>query len=75
MNTQKGIAPIVIISIIVLVSGGVFAVVQRNVLKSYFEKGDKPSETQAAKPGEQDRTELKDKFHRHPGSLDDRLAS
>ena len=32
--------------LIVLVGGTVFAVVQRNVLKGYFEKGDKPTEAQ-----------------------------
>lgn len=46
MKHNKGIAPVVIILAIVVLSGTVFAVVQRAVLKSYFEKGDKPTEGQ-----------------------------
>lgn len=45
MNTQKGIAPIIIIVLVVLAGTGVFAVVERNTLKGYFEKGDKPTES------------------------------
>ena len=48
MKNQKGIAPIVIIVLVVLVGGGTYAVVQRSILKSYFEKGDKPTEEQFA---------------------------
>ncbi len=54
MKNQKGFAPLIIILIVVLVGGGTFAVVNRNILKSYFEKGDKPIEVQ--------QTGLKDTF-------------
>lgn len=46
MKHNKGIAPIVIIFAIVAIGGTVFAVVQREVLKGYFEKGDKPTQAQ-----------------------------
>lgn len=48
MKHNKGIAPIVIIIAIFVIGGGAFAVVGRNVLKSYFEKGDKPTQAQFA---------------------------
>lgn len=46
MKYNRGIAPIIIILSVIVVGGIVFAVVQRNVLKSYFEKGDKPTQAQ-----------------------------
>lgn len=46
MKYNKGIAPIIIILAIVVLGGTVFAVVQRAVLKSYFERGDKPTQAQ-----------------------------
>lgn len=54
MKNQKGFSPIFIVLIVILVGAGTYAVVKREALKSYFEKGDKPAESQ--------RTELKDKF-------------
>ena len=42
----QGIAPLTIIVIIVLVGVGVYAIVSRSVLKSFFETGDKPTEQQ-----------------------------
>lgn len=48
MKNNKGFAPLLIILLVVLVGGGTYAVVNRSVLKSFFEKGDKPSEAQFA---------------------------
>ena len=53
-STTGGFVPIIGILIVVLLGAGTYAVVSRDVLKSYFEKGDKPTES--------NRTELKDKF-------------
>jgi hypothetical protein len=46
MKNNKGFAPIVVIAIVVLVGGAVYALLPRNVLKSFFETGDKPTEQQ-----------------------------
>jgi hypothetical protein len=46
MKYNKGLSPIVIIAIIVLVGGATYALVPRSVLKEYFEIGDKPTEEQ-----------------------------
>lgn len=48
MKYNKGIAPVIIVLTIIAITGTVFAVVQRNVLKGYFEKGDKPTQAQFA---------------------------
>lgn len=45
-SPTRGIAPIIIILAIVVIGGGVFAVANRTVLKSFFEKGDKPTQEQ-----------------------------
>jgi hypothetical protein len=42
----RGIAPLIIILAIVVLGGGVFAVVNRNILKTYFETGDVPTQEQ-----------------------------
>ena len=54
MKNPKGFAPIIVILLVVLFGAGTYAVVQREVLKSFFERGDKPTESK--------RTDLKDKF-------------
>lgn len=46
MNRNKGFAAIWVVLAVVLVGGAVFAVVDRAVLKSYFEAGDKPTADQ-----------------------------
>ncbi len=47
MNTTRGIAPIFVILIVAAVlGGGTLAIVQRDTLKSFFEKGDKPTQEQ-----------------------------
>jgi hypothetical protein len=46
MKTTRGFAPIFIILAIVLIGGATYAVVNRAVLKSFFETGDKPTEAQ-----------------------------
>jgi hypothetical protein len=46
MNNSKGFAPLFIILAVILVGGAGVAVVQRNTLKSFFEKGDKPTQQQ-----------------------------
>ncbi|HEV7702205.1 MAG TPA: hypothetical protein VGO63_02050 [Candidatus Paceibacterota bacterium] len=43
MKNQKGFSPIIIIIIVVLLGAGAYAVVNRSVLKSFFEKGDIPT--------------------------------
>lgn len=48
MKYKSGLAPIVIILIIVAVGGATYALVQRSVLKEYFQTGDKPTEQQFA---------------------------
>lgn len=42
----KGIAPLIIVVIIAMLGGGTLAVINRSVLKTYFEKGDKPTGAQ-----------------------------
>lgn len=44
--TTSGFAPIIIIIAVVLVSGATYALVPHSVLKSFFEKGDKPTQGQ-----------------------------
>jgi hypothetical protein len=44
--SSRGFAPLLVILVIVFVGGGTYAVVQRDVLKSYFESGDVPTEEQ-----------------------------
>lgn len=56
MKSQKGFAPIIIIIAVVLVGGATYALVPRTVLKSFFEKGDMPVESQKT------RGELKEEF-------------
>lgn len=48
MKNNKGFATIYILLIVLLAGGVVYAVVQRNVLKSFFETGDKPTADQFA---------------------------
>ncbi len=43
---MKGIAPLVIVLAIALIGGGTYAVVNRSVLKEYFQAGDKPTQAQ-----------------------------
>lgn len=47
-NYQKGFSTVGVIIIVVVIGAGTYAVVQRNVLKSFFEKGDKPTSAQFA---------------------------
>jgi hypothetical protein len=46
MKNQKGFLPIFVAIIVILIGGGIYAIVNRSVLKSYFEKGDKPTAEQ-----------------------------
>ena len=49
MKSYRGFAPLLVILVIVVVGGGAtYAVVNRAVLKSYFETGDKPTANQFA---------------------------
>ncbi len=57
MNKQRGISSLAVIIGIVLIGGAVYAVVNRSVLKSYFQTGDKPSQAM-----EQDRGALEERF-------------
>jgi hypothetical protein len=45
-SPMRGIAPLIIILAIVVLGGGVFAVVNRSILKTYFETGDVPTQEQ-----------------------------
>ena len=45
-SPTRGIAPIIIILAIVVIGGGVYAVVNRAVLKEFFQTGDKPTQEQ-----------------------------
>lgn len=44
--TTRGVAPLFIILAVVVIGAATYAVVNRNVLKSYFETGDKPTQEQ-----------------------------
>lgn len=46
MKNQKGFSPIFVAIITILIGTGIYAVVNRSVLKSFFEKGDKPTAEQ-----------------------------
>ncbi|MBP6945635.1 hypothetical protein KBB85_06515 [Patescibacteria group bacterium] len=46
MKNQNGFTPLIVILALVLVGGGTYAVVNRSVLKSFFQTGDKPTQEQ-----------------------------
>lgn len=46
MTYNKGFAPVLVVLIIVAIGGATYALLPRNVLKSFFQAGDKPAESE-----------------------------